>query len=48
MALDEMPLLRGCLKNRVSGTKIALDEAESPLSRMYLPFCAHEAQRKRG
>ena len=34
---------RKCLKNRVSGTKTALDEAESPLSRMHLSFCAHEA-----
>ena len=49
------PMLRECLKNRVSETKTGLDEAESPLSRMDLPLCArnecayaHEAQRKRG
>ena len=36
-----------CFKNRVGGMKTGLNEAESPLSRMYFPFCAHEVQRKR-
>ena len=42
-----LPRYRECFKNRVGGTKIGLNEAESPLSRMYFPFCAHEVQRKR-
>ena len=36
-------ILGECLQNRVSRAKTALDEAESLLSRMYLPFYAHKA-----
>jgi len=48
-ASTTLPLSRRgeCFKNRVGGMKTGLNEAESPLSRMYFPFCAHEVQRKR-
>jgi hypothetical protein len=40
--------LRECRENRLGGTKAGLNEVKSPLGETNLPFCAHEAQRKKG
>ena len=39
--------LRGCRENRLEGTEANLNEVKSPLGEKCLPFCTHEAQRKK-